>query len=64
MQRLEISCAVRRIYTSLGAKELTPLSISQAIWSLTVEILKSQYLEWTKKEAECPNLIVYTNLDL
>ena len=28
MQRLEVSCAVRRIYTSLGAKGLKMMSIN------------------------------------
>ena len=46
MQRLEVSCAVRRIYASLGAKVLTVLT-----W-------KSRNHVWTKHDGLKKNIIL------
>ena len=39
MQRLEVSCAVRRIYTSLGAKGLSYLSVKEGEGKGTLDAL-------------------------
>ena len=57
MQRLEVSCAVRRIYTSLGAKRLIPLPYLRANFHL--DSFLSQPIGFAKSLLGCrrfPNL--------
>ena len=49
MQRLEVSCAVRRIYTSLGAKGLMSFYIRASIFQTNIDYIAQKNL--SKSEA-------------
>ena len=59
MQRLEVSCAVRLIYTSLGAKGLVNTYWIELNW-----IIKCSWMDWRGKPRWCPYIaVVWSGLE-